>query len=326
MVQVSGVIIRDFFRELKRLSRRGMEIVRNQGLLSLLTTVVRYFTYEAFREKELDYPYAKWLKRNRIRKWKTWLHRFRVKFLRFKPVISILMPVYNTDTPWLKRAVDSVHAQVYPYWELCIADDGSTKPDVGRLLRKYAAQDPRIKTRFLSANEGISEASNAALSLASGDFIGLLDHDDELSPDALYEVARFLNRHPEADMLYSDEDKIAENGERCEPSFKPDWSPDLFLSCMYTCHFGVYRKSLVREIGEFRKGYEGSQDYDLVLRLTERTDRIFHIPRVLYHWRKSTGSAASSTNAKPYAYTSAKEALKDALHRRQIAGVVLDGR
>jgi GT2 family glycosyltransferase len=168
----------------------------------------------------------------------------------------------------------------------------------------------------------ISRASNSGLEIATGEFVTLLDHDDLLTPDALYEVVLLLNQHPEADMIYSDEDKVDEHNQLKDPFFKPDWCPDSFLSRMYTCHLGTYRRSLINEIGGFRTGYEGSQDYDLVLRFTEKTNKIFHIPKILYHWRIHLESASSGADAKPYAYIAAEKALLDALYRRGEKGIV----
>jgi tetratricopeptide (TPR) repeat protein len=240
----------------------------------------------------------------------------------YKPVISIILPIYNTPNQFLREAIDSVVNQIYPYWELCLADDASTAADVKPLLDEYAARDSRIKVIFRPENGHISAASNSALELATGEFICLLDHDDVLTPDALYEVALLLNRYPDADMIYSDEDKISFEGQLVNPYFKPEWSPESFLSRMYTCHLGTYRRSIIEEIGGWRLGYEGAQDYDLVLRFTEKTDKIYHIPKVLYHWRMHAGSAAGGTDAKPYAYKASLKALQDAIERRGEQGTV----
>jgi len=242
----------------------------------------------------------------------------------YRPKISIVTPVYNPEVAWIRAAVASVLAQVYDNWELCLAD-ASTKADVKKCLRDYTSNDPRIKVKFLDKNLGISANSNEALSLATGEYVAFLDHDDELSQDALYEVARLLQDHPDADMMYSDEDKIDSDGNRTLPFFKPDWSPDMFLSCMYTCHLGVYRKSIIDQVKGFREGYDGSQDYDLVLRVIEKTSNIRHIPKILYHWRMAPGSAAESVDSKTYVYDAAKRALNDYMVRNNIKGEVIDG-
>jgi len=242
--------------------------------------------------------------------------------LSYQPLFSVIVPVFNIGERWLRKCLDSVIAQLYPHWELCIADDASTMPHVRQVLMEYAARDPRIRVVFRKENGHISACSNTALEMTRGEFVALLDHDDELSIDALYENAVLLNRHSDTDMIYSDEDKINEEGERHSPFFKPDWSPDTFLSHMYTCHLGVYRAELIRKIGGFRIGFEGSQDYDLVLRFTEQTTRICHIPRVLYHWRTLKGSTALTHGSKNYAYVSGLKAIGEALDRRGEGGCV----
>lgn len=266
--------------------------------------------------------YERWIKHHSLTKADLEQMAELAEVFAHKPLISVIVPAHNTPKSFLEEAIESVINQVYPFWELCIADDASTEPHVKKVLKKYAAQDSRIKVVFREENGHIARCSNSALELATGEYIALLDHDDVLPPEALYEIAFLLNRHPEADMIYSDEDKIDENGKRCCPYFKPDWCPDSFLCRMYTCHLGVYRRSIVNEIGGFRAGYEGSQDYDLVLRFTEKTDKIFHIPKILYHWRIHTGSIASNSSAKPYAYEAGQRAIEDALRRRGENGIV----
>jgi glycosyltransferase involved in cell wall biosynthesis len=241
-----------------------------------------------------------------------------------QPKISILMPVYNTPPALLKSTIDSVIHQIYSNWELCIADDASTEAHVKQILVSYAAQDSRIKVIYRQENGHISHCSNSALKLATGEFVALLDHDDLLAPDALYEIALLINRHPEADMIYSDEAKLDANEFVEELRFKPDWCPNSFLSRMYICHLGVYRRSLLIDIGGFRAGFEGSQDYDLVLRFTEKTDKIFHIPKILYYWRIHAGSAASGADAKPYAFEAARLAISEAIQRRGEPGQVIE--
>ena len=231
-----------------------------------------------------------------------------------RPLISIVMPVYNTPEKWLTKAIASVGEQTYSNWELCIADDASPAPHVRPLLEYYAAADPRIKVCFREKNGHISAASNSAIALATGEFIALLDHDDELTPHALYEIAMAHNADPAADFFYSDEDKIDEEGHRHEPYFKPDFLPDLFLGQNYTSHLTVYRAALVREAGGFRVGYEGSQDWDLALRIVGLIDdpaRIRHIPKVLYHWRAIPGSTALLSSEKNYPVKAAHRALTD---------------
>ncbi|MBW1698264.1 MAG: glycosyltransferase [Deltaproteobacteria bacterium] len=275
--------------------------------------------------KAVEGEYDRWVEKNRITDEKRASILREIKGFPYRPKISIVMPVYNVAKVWLQKAIDSVLVQYYENWELCIVDDASTETHIRPLLEKYAAGDARIRVKFLEKNQGISLASNEALAMATGEFFGFLDNDDELTPDALYENVKLLNRHPDADLIYSDEDKLDIDGKRCQPHFKPDWAPDMFLCYMYICHFSLYRKRLLDKIGGFRKGYDGSQDYDLALRVVERTDRIFHIPKVLYHWRQVPGSAAASIHAKDYAIDAAKRALQDYADRNGIDGVVEDG-
>lgn len=239
-----------------------------------------------------------------------------------QPTFSIVMPVYNVAEVWLVKAIESVLAQVYERWELCIVDDASTAIHIRSVLTRYAKLDNRIKVTFEGKNTGISAASNVALAMATGDYIALLDNDDELAPHALYENAKLINQHPEADFIYSDEDKIDTRNAAKDPFFKPDWSPDYFHACMYTCHLGVYRTQLLRKIGGFRGKYDGAQDYDLVLRVVEKTQHIFHIPKILYHWRVIPSSAASGSGAKPWAYIAAQRALQSMLGRSDYPGWV----
>jgi GT2 family glycosyltransferase len=247
-----------------------------------------------------------------------------VAALPLQPLISVITPVYNTDPRWLRACVESVRRQAYPNWEHCLCDDASTSPDTAAVLRELEG-DPRVHIVRSPTNGGISAATNAALAEARGEFIALLDHDDELAPDALAEVVRWINDHPETDVVYSDEDKLEPSGARCEPFFKPDWSPEHFVHCMYTCHLFVARRALVAEAGGLRKGYEGAQDYDLLLRLMERTSNIGHIPRILYHWRKLPESTASAQAAKPWAEDAGRLALEDYVRRRQLEASVLPG-
>jgi GT2 family glycosyltransferase len=241
--------------------------------------------------------------------------------LAYRPLISVLMPVYNTDERWLRRAIDSVRDQLYTNWELCIADDASTKPEVGRMLRRFQSLDPRIKVVFRAQNGHISAASNSALELVAGEFIALLDHDDVLPAHALEAVVHELNRHPDADIVYSDEDRIDESGRRYDPYFKPDFSHELFLGQNFISHFGVYRTEAVRRVGGFREGLEGSQDYDLALRVVEQSEprKVRHIPHVLYHWRAIRGSVALGTGEKAYAHDAARRAVEDHLARTGVA-------
>jgi glycosyltransferase involved in cell wall biosynthesis len=235
-----------------------------------------------------------------------------------RPVISVLMPTYNPRPDWLVEAIESVRAQAYPWWELCIADDASPDPRVREVLEHYAQLEPRIRVAFRPVNGHISAASNSALELVTGEWIALLDHDDLLPAHALFCIAQAINDKPDLRLIYSDEDRIGHDGKRFGAYFKSDWNPELFLSQNLFSHLGAYRADLVRELGGFRQGLEGSQDYDLALRAVEkvRSDQIHHIPRVLYHWRIHPQSTASSMDAKPYVVTAAERALNEHLQRR----------
>jgi GT2 family glycosyltransferase len=241
--------------------------------------------------------------------------------LPYRPLISVLVPVYNTASALLLDAIDSVRAQIYDRWQLCIADDGSTNPETLEVLASLAG-DPSVQVVDLPGGSGISEATNAALSLADGEFIALLDHDDLLKPHALAQVVRWLNADPGLDVIYSDEDKLDGRGSLYDPHLKPDWSPDQLTAQNYVCHLTVARRTLVERIGGFRSAFDGSQDYDLILRLTEQTDQVAHIPEPLYSWRAVPGSAAAVADAKPYAIEAAQRALSAAQVRRGYDGRV----
>jgi GT2 family glycosyltransferase len=275
----------------------------------------------------IENDYDIWMKNHALTDEKIRQIQADIARLGYKPKISIIMPVYNVDQIWLEKAIESVINQLYPNWELCMVDDASPKAHIRKTLEKYAKKDKRIKVKYFAANQGMSVAYNEALMLATGEFAGTLDHDDELTPDALYEHVKLLNQNPNLDMIYSDEDKIDIRQRRSDPFFKPDYSPDLLLCMSYICHFTIFRREKLLVVGGFKAGYDGAQDYDIMLRFTEKTDadKIAHIPKILYHWRKIPGSAALTTDAKNYAYISAKKALSDYLDRNKIAGDVSDG-
>ncbi|MEM9117958.1 MAG: glycosyltransferase [Cyanobacteria bacterium P01_F01_bin.56] len=236
------------------------------------------------------------------------------------PTFSVLVPVYNIQPSLLIQAIESVRSQAYPHWQLILADDCSPSPETRAALEQYVGVDERIQVLFLPQNGGISAATNAALEQATGDYIALLDHDDEMTMGALYENAKVICQQPDVDILYSDEDKITPKGQYTAPFFKPDWSPDYFHGCMYTCHLGVYRTALVCNIGGFRSAYDGAQDWDLMLRLSEKTQRIHHIPKILYHWRITATSVTSGAEVKPWAYEAAQRALTDMTLRSPYPG------
>ena len=229
-----------------------------------------------------------------------------------KPVISVLLPVYNTPPILLAECINSVKQQLYPHWQLCVVDDASTCSLTRQALQQLCSDDDRIQLLQRPVNGHISAASNSALALATGDYVALLDHDDLLTPDALLQVAAAINRQPNALLLYSDEDKINEQGKRYDPHFKPGWNPDLLLSQNYISHLGVYQRQRILNIGGFKEGLEGSQDHDLVLRFTDglSPEHIVHIPRVLYHWRAVAGSTALGGHEKSYAHHAGLQALQ----------------
>ena len=240
--------------------------------------------------------------------------------LEYKPLISVVVPVYNVEPQMLTACIQSVQNQTYDNWELCLVDDCSTDARVRETLRQFEGVE-RIKIKYRSENGHISRTTNDGIAMAEGEFVALLDCDDLYAENALYEIAKKLNEDHTLDFIYSDEDKLSEDGtKRRNPFFKPDWSPDTFMSLMYTCHLAVYRKSLLDEMGGLRVGLEGSQDYDLVLRVMEKTNRIGHVPKILYHWREREESTANDISAKPYIIETTKKAKLEALERRGVKG------
>lgn len=289
-------------------------------------TVRGPFFREEFDEgREVVGDYHDWIRRyDRLSRGDRRLIGEQIERFQNPPLISVLLPVYNSAPKWLRRAVRSVEKQLYENWELCIADDASTDSKTWPLLEKLARRDPRIRIMRRAENGHISAASNDALALAHGEFVALLDHDDELAPTALYYVALALQKNPALQIIYSDEDKLDRQSRRSDPYFKSDWNPQLFLGQNFISHLGVYRTELVRRVGGFRLGFEGSQDYDLTLRCLEQIEpaQIQHIPRVLYHWRTTDQSTASYATAKPYAQEAALRAIQEHLQRIRVAGTV----
>ena len=297
--------------------KKALFILRNEGWASLANS---FFNRILGSQKYHWWWHKHKLKSRELKELKQKVERFE-----YKPKISIIMPVYNGSPRDLKKAVQSVLSQIYPYFELCICDDASTDPNIPQILKEYADMNaPRIKITQHKENKNISVASNSALSLADGEYAAFLDQDDELALDALYRIAEALQKN-KADILYTDEDKINEKGFHNTPFFKPDWAKELLLSMMYLGHLLVYRRMLINEVGGFRVGFEGSQDFDLALRCTEKTQNIIHIPHVLYHWRQHKKSTSKYIGAKSFAIQSAHKALSEALRRRNLKGEVLNG-
>ncbi len=291
---------------------RAKKLLRKDGWRKLARRIKRNL-----REKREAKNLAKWIEADQLTDVERQKIRLQIADLSYKPLFSVVIPVYNVEEKWLRAAIESVLDQLYTNWELCIADDCSPSPHVRKILEEYAAKDARIKTVFRDTNGHISAASNSALELATGEFVALLDHDDEISEDALFYAAKEINDFPATAMIYTDEDLIDENGRRYDLKFKPDWSRDLFYSVNYVTHFAIYRTEILRRIGGFRVGLEGSQDYDLALRVVEQIPEkhIRHIPHILYHWRAIKGSVAFSAEEKPYAHERAREAIRSHLER-----------
>jgi len=278
------------------------------------------------RESTARSEYQKWLEQHSASAKDVKRMREEARTFASRPVISFITPVFNTSVQRLEEAVESVLAQAYENWELALVDDGSTDGDLLRTLPRLAAHDRRIVLAKLEGHEGISGASNRGLALAHGEWVTFLDHDDVLEPDALFQVVKLLQQHPDADLIYSDEDKLGDDGFEA-PLFKPDWSPDLFLSCNYLGHLTAVRRDIVQKAGGFRSQFDSAQDYDLLFRVVEQTNRIHHIPRVLYHWRRSESSSAISVRQKPEQLEATRLAIQGHLKRRgERAYVAVDWR
>jgi glycosyltransferase involved in cell wall biosynthesis len=256
--------------------------------------------------------YKDWILKNEINENKNVIAA-KIEKLLHQPLISVVMPCYNSKPEFLIEAIESVRNQAYTNWELCISDDASTKNNIQRILKKYVDWDARIKVCFRAKNGHISEASNTALSMVEGEWVTFLDHDDILSQNALLEIAIANNEKPNVRLIYSDEDKIDIHGTRYNPHFKSDWNPDLFFSQNYICHLAAIHKSLIDNVRGFRKGLDGSQDYDILLRCIRyiKDDQIHHIAKILYHWRAVPGSTALNANEKCYATNAGVQSLKD---------------
>ena len=304
----------------------------NGGLLNLFKKVIRLYRRLGlagikYRLKKISLDrnnYDKWVRRyDTLTDATRETMRLRIDSFSHKPLISVMMPTYNPNPEWLMEAIESVRNQIYQNWELCIADDASTDKNIHPILERYMRVDSRIKIKFRQQNGHISAASNSALELVSGKWVALLDHDDLLSEDALFWVADAISQHPNIGLIYSDEDKINEKSRRLSAYFKCDWNVDLFYSHNLISHLGVYRSDIFKMIGGFRLGLEGSQDYDLALRFIEHIDskQIYHISRVLYHWRVHVKSTALYTDSKPYAVLAGARALNEHFQRLKINAV-----
>ncbi len=302
--------------------KRGFNYFKRNGLLqSLRRLSQKIFNASATKaQKQEQKDYLEWLKNNEPSKEELELQR-KHKF-EYMPKISVIVPMYNTPEKYLRELIDSLVNQTYSNFELCLADGSESKKDYVQVL---VSSDKRIKYKFLNENKGISENSNEAIKLATGDYIALLDHDDVLPLHALYEIVKVINEDSKAEFIYTDEDKLMENLEnRLGPHFKPDFAPDTLRSYNYICHFSIFKKSLMDRLDGFNKEFDGSQDYDIILRATEQANKIVHIPNLLYKWRMNEKSVALNSAAKPYAYEAAKRAISASLKRQNIDAEVID--
>ena len=289
-----------------------------------IKVVIRKIKSLFVRKKQLNYgDYGDWIRVNEVNE--NELNAQKTKKFKNTPKISLIVPMYNTDEKFFKELINSLESQTYLNWELCLAD-GSPNPNEN--LKKFYENNQKIKYKFLNENKGISANSNEAIKLATGEYIALLDHDDLLAPYALYEVANCINKYPDAEFIYSDEDKIDQNGNRSDGYFKPDFAPDTLRCQNYICHFSVFKKELMEKLGGFRSEFDGAQDYDIFLRMSEivKPENIKHIPRILYHWRVHKNSTAmENSNAKNYAFDNGIKAIESHLKRVGLDGKVTHG-
>lgn len=278
------------------------------------------------REREI-LLYNKWLQQydldnNAIIKQKKTIDNFE-----YKPLISIITPTYNTPTKYFIEMIESVLNQTYPNWELVLVDDASSNENIRDLIKEYAKRDLRIKYKFLKTNQHIAGATNEAIKIAKGEFISLFDHDDTLQIDALFEIVCALNHNKGIDFIYTDEDKITgDDSQRSDPFFKPDWNPDFLHSINYITHFTTIRKTVLDEFGYENSTYNGAQDWELFLRLTRnmQKDKIYHIAKILYHWRVHEASTAMSVTSKPYVIESQKKAVEEDINRKNLLNFTLN--
>lgn len=290
----------------KRIIKKGIQFYKRYGILGGIATLTGQGQIK-------DKNYAAWYEKNKVSEEE--LTKQRNKEFPYMPLFSILVPVYNTPIPYLREMLDSVRNQTYQKWQLCIANANPENEEVARILNQYIEMDKRIQVVNVPENLGIAQNTNKALSIAKGDYIGLLDHDDMLATDALFEAAKTVNDE-NVDVIYTDEDKITMSGEKhFQPNFKPEFNLDMLRSNNYICHFFIAKASLMKEIGGFRGEYNGAQDYDMIFRCTERADNIVRIPKVLYHWRMHEQSTAENPESKRYAFDAGKKVIEDHLKR-----------
>lgn len=317
IARLEGELLRlkDVKRELQSLREEHQKLRRSvEGrFVQLLSAPFRILRPRKEKKAEAPDEYTQWFAHHRPSAGETAKLAEQSRRFSYRPLVSILIPTFNPDEKFLAAAVESVIAQIYENWELILIDDGSDRAGVGALLEEMMQRDARIQTRS-QVHSGISSALNAGLALAKGEWIGFLDHDDLLEPDALFRAIELLQTDHEADVIYSDEDKIV-HGSLAAPMLKPAWSPEFFVTQNYLGHFVVMRRDLAG--AGFRSEFDGAQDYDLFLRVSEKTDRIRHIPRVLYHWRRTGESTADNIRRKPGALEAARRGIQEHLDRRQ---------
>lgn len=290
----------------KGIIKKGIQFYKRYGIRGGIATLTGQGQIK-------DKNYAAWYEKNKVSEEELAIQRN--KEFPYMPLFSILVPVYNTPIPYLREMLDSVRNQTYQKWQLCIANANPENEEVARILNQYIEMDKRIQTVNVPENLGIAQNTNKALSIAKGDYIGLLDHDDMLAADALFEVAKTVNDE-NADVIYTNEDKITMSGEKhFQPNFKPEFNLDMLRSNNYICHFFIAKASLMKEIGGFRGEYNGAQDHDMIFRCTERADNIVRIPKVLYHWRMHEQSTAENPESKRYAFDAGKKVIEDHLKR-----------
>ena len=293
---------------------------RRYGFLNTLKKVFKRLFHIKENRKSNQEQYKIWMKKNDLTESDIQIQK-EYQF-RFAPKISIVVPMYNTDEKFFKELIDSLEKQTYSNWELCLADGSET---LNKKLKQYYENNPKIKYKFLNNNNGISENTNSAIDMAIGNYIGFVDHDDLLSPDALFEVVKVINENSNVDFIYTDEDKIDENYERFEPYFKPDYSPETLECNNYITHFVVVKKELIDKVGKLNSKFNGAQDFDFVLRATKASQKVVHISKILYHWRVHKSSTANVADSKPYAYEAGMLAAKAHIERTGRNGKVTDG-
>lgn len=281
-----------------------------------------FFVRLSERMEPEEVPYGSWYEAHKVKPEE--LKRQSMHQFPYAPLISVVVPAYHTPEVFLREMVDSLRNQSYPNWELCIANASPEDQEMGSILKEYTDQDSRIRVKELAENLGIAENTNVAFGLATGEFVGLLDHDDLLAPDALYEIVKLLNEDEAYDVVYTDEDKVTTDlSEHFQPHLKPDFNLDLLRSNNYICHFFVVRRTLVEKTGGFRKEFDGAQDYDFIFRCMEGARKIGHVPRILYHWRTHKASTADNPASKMYAFEAGKKAIEGNLARSGIKGAVV---